>query len=255
MKNKIVLFLFFIFLTLSFVGCEKQNKNVPLPTNGANEERVELETGKMDSELESIEVETGQSEEQENYKSELIFNPDGIEYEELPDDIKGLLVSIDSLLLYHVENDAEYVSNDPEMFWMVMHYAIGNFGTFYNWAELREYELAVGSKVIHDFASAIVANSENIPAIPDSLSMNIRYDNEEDLYFFGVGDRGLSQTQILSYEYIDMDTLKVSARLFAMDDNSTITKGDFVFKRNHNANCEIEPLFYFTVSEVEFVEE
>ena len=255
MKNKIVLFLIFIFFTIMLVGCKNQNENVPISTNGANAERVESETTGMDSESEPIEVETEQSEEQESYKSELVFNPDGIDFEELPDNIKGLMVPIDALLLYHVENDAEYVSNDPEMFWMVMHYAIGNFGTFYNRAELREYELAVESKVISEFASAIVADLEDIPGIPDSLSMNIRYDSEEDLYFFGVGDRGLSQTEILSYEYVDNHTLKISARLFAMDDDSTILKGDFVFVRNDDAVGVVESLFHFTVSEVVFVEE
>ena len=79
--------------------------------------------------------------------------------------------------------------------------------------------------------------------------------SDEDIYYFGLGDRGLSQTEILSYEDVDNNTLKITARLFGQDDNSTICKGAFVFKRNDYASGVIEPLFYFTVAEAEFYAE
>ena len=60
-----------------------------------------------------------------------VSDPNGIEYESLPDDIKGMLIPIDSLLLYNVEIGGEYKPEDPEMFWQTMHYMFGNFGEFY----------------------------------------------------------------------------------------------------------------------------
>ena len=184
-----------------------------------------------------------------------VSNPNGIEYEVLPDDIKGMLIPIDSLLLYNVEMGGEYNPDDPEMFWLAMYYSIGNFGEFYNRAELRESELVVESMDAAEFATSFVPEFNDFPQIPDWIGSIIRYDNVEDAYFFGVGDRGLSGTEILSYEYVDSNTLKIKARLFAADDNSTIREGEFTLVRNDYASGVIEPLFYFSVSEAEFSEE
>lgn len=237
MKKKLLFSICLVCFILATVGCGNENKDSDTVIL-SNEAINETESSEVPSEVENI-----------------VSNPDGIDFEELPDDMKGLIIPIDSLLLYHIENGGEYLPEDSEMFWMVMHYAIVNFGEFYNRAELVESELAADSMVIGEFASALIADLEEIPSIPESLSYNIRYDSEEDLYFFGVGDRGLSQTEILSYEYIDNNTLKISARLFAMDDDSTILTGDFVLVRNEYAAGVIEPLFYFSVSEATFVEE
>ncbi len=236
-KSKRIFSLLLVCILMFVFGCGKENADSEsiILTNEAVEEQIEVES--------------------ESAESIIVSDENGIAFEELPDDIKGLIIPIDSLLLYHIENGGEYAAEDPEMFWQVMHYAIGNFGEFYNRAELVESELAADSMVIGEFASAIIADLEEIPSIPDSLSYGVRYDSEEDLYFFGVGDRGLSQTEILSYEYIDNNTLKIRARLFAMDDDSTILEGDFVLVRNEYAAGVIEPLFYFSVSEATFVEE
>ena len=175
-----------------------------------------------------------------------------ISFDDLPDDIKGCIIPMDSLMLYHVETGKEYDSKDPHMFWRTLHYALGNFGMNYNRAEMVDYELAVESMVIGEFATSFIVEYNDPFQIPEELADSIRYNNEEDIYYFGLGDRGLSQTEILSYEYVDNDTLKITARLFGQDDNATICKGDFVFKRNDYASGVIEPLFYFTVAEAEF---
>ena len=175
-----------------------------------------------------------------------------ISFNDLPDDIKGCIIPMDSLMLYHVETGKEYDPKDAHMFWRTLHYALGNFGINYNRAEMVDYELAVESMVIGEFATSFIVDYNELLPIPEELSDSIRYDNEEDIYYFGLGDRGLSQTEILSYEYIDNNTLKITARLFGQDDNATICKGDFILKRNEYASGVIEPLFYFTVAEAEF---
>ena len=91
--------------------------------------------------------------------------------------------------------------------------------------------------------------------MPDSAEYGIRFDAETDTYFFGLGDRGLSQTEILSFEYTDMDTVKVSARLFGLDDDLTICTADFTLVRNANVDAASDALFNFSVSEVNFVAE
>ena len=235
MKNgKKIVTVFLIGILIFTFGCGNENKDSEsiILTNEATVDTIEVET--------------------ENSNNKAVLDAEGIAFEELPDDIKGLIIPIDSLLLYHAETGAEYAPENPEMFWMVMHYAIGNFGEFYNRAEVVGSEFAVESMDAAEFATSFVEGFEGFPLIPDSLSYRVRYGSEEDVYYFGVGDRGLSQTEILLYEYIDNNTLKISARLFASDDDSTICQGEFMLVRNEYAGGVIEPLFYFTVSEAEF---
>ncbi len=178
-----------------------------------------------------------------------------LSFGDLPDDIKGTIIPMDSLMLYHVETGKEYDSSDAHMFWRTLHYALGNFGTNYNRAEITDYELVVESLVIGEFATSFIHDYTNPLPIPEEIKDAVRYDSTEDKYYFSLGDRGLSQTEILAYEYVDNNTLKISARLFAVDDNSTICKGDFILERNDYASGVIEPLFYFTVVEAVFTME
>lgn len=100
-----------------------------------------------------------------------------------------------------------------------------------------------------------ISSAETVTESVDSgeeLSNDITYDSETDTYFFGMGDRGLSQTEVLSYRYLEDHTLIVTARLYAQDDDSTICSGTFYFKRNKYASGVIEPLFYYTVTDAEF---
>ncbi len=236
-KSKRILSLLLVCILMLVFGCGKENADPEsiILINEAAEESVEVKT--------------------ESTENIIVSDENGIEFETLPDDIKGLIIPMDSLLLYYAETNSEYNPEDAGMFWRVMNYAIGNFGEFYNRAELVGSELAVDSMVIGEFASAFIVDFEGIPVIPDALSARVRFDSEEDIYYFGVGDRGISQTEILSYEYVDNNTLKISARLFAIDDDSTIKKADFIFVRNEYAAGVIEPLFYFTVTEATFIEE
>ena len=219
------------------VGCGNKTTNTESVAYETETENNSSENGTVDSDLPSA------------------YNPDGIAYEELPDDIKGMLIPIDSILLYNVESGKEYTPEDAEVFWSAMHYAFGNFGEFYNRAERMGSKLVVESMDAAEFATAFVEDFEELPAVPDSLSERVCYENEGGIYLFGVGDRGLSATELLSYEYVGSNTLKITARLFAVDDDSTICEGDFTLVRNEYAAGVIEPLFYFSVSEVEFGQE
>ncbi len=174
------------------------------------------------------------------------------DFNEIPDDIKGTIIPIDSLLLYHVETGQKYNTNDSYMLWRTLQYAFGNFGVNYKRAELKDFALNAEPIVVGEFTTAILdGNYMNYP-IPEELSNDIWYDSNEDVFFFSVGDRGLSQTEILTYQYLEEHNLKITARLYAQDDNSTICNGTFYLKRNEYASGVIEPLFYYTVTDVTF---
>ena len=242
MKKKILLYL--VVISVIAMGCGNET---------ANTESVAYETEAENNSSENEIVD----EQEKTVDSDLpsAYHPDGIAYEELPDDIKGMLIPIDSIFLYNVESGKGYSSDDDVAFWSVMHYAFGNFGEFYNRAERMGSKLAVENMDAAEFATAFAEDFEELPAVPDSLSERVCYENEGGIYLFGVGDRGLSATELLSYEYVDSNTLKITARLFAVDDDSTICEGDFTLVRNEYAAGVIEPLFYFSVSEVEFGQE
>lgn len=175
------------------------------------------------------------------------------DFNELPDDIKGTIIPIDSLLLYYAETGNEYNSGDSYMLWRTLQYAFGNFGESYNRAALTDYSLCVEPMNIGEFTTSILDGDYKNYPIPEELNDNIWYDSNDDLYYFGIGDRGLSQTEILSYQYLENHNLKINARLFGLDDDTTICSGTFYLKRNDYASGVVEPLFYYTVTKVEFI--
>ncbi len=233
MKNKLALVFIISISILSLVGCDSSSETTGVTLN------IEEPTSTYENEpIATIEQEVSVS-----------------DFNELPDDIKGTIIPIDSLFLYHTETGKEYDANDSYMLWRTLQYAFGNFGVNYNRAELKEYSLTVEPMTIGEFTTAILDDDYKNYPIPEELSDNIWYDSNYDLYYFGIGDRGLSQTELLTYQYLDNHNLKITARLYGLDDNSTICSGTIYLKRNDYASGVIEPLFYYTVTTVEFNEE
>lgn len=177
----------------------------------------------------------------------VVSNPD-----ELPDNLKGLIILVDSLLLYYIEYSDDVKTDEPEVIWQLLHYAVGNYGAFYDRAELIEGEYVTDRAVVEEFLSAFMPEFEDIPNIPFSLKDRIRYEEEEKQYYFSAGDRGLSQTEILSYRYPNNDTVVIHARLYGVDDDATIQEGTFTFSRNGYAASVVEPLFYYSLTDAEF---
>lgn len=175
-----------------------------------------------------------------------------VSQDDLPDNLKGLLIPVDSVLLYQVEYGNDIKTEDPEVIWQLLHYAVGNYGAFYDRAELIEGDFVADRAVVQEFLSAFIPEMEEIPDIPDSLKDRIHYKEEEKQYYFAAGDRGLSQTEILSYQYPDNDTVIIRARLYGVDDDVTIKEGTFTFSRNGYAAGVVEPLFYYSLVKAEF---
>ncbi len=233
LKTKLAIVFITSISILSLLGCNSSSETMDVTLN------VEESTSTYENEpIATIEQEVSVS-----------------DFNELPDDIKGTIIPIDSLLLYHAETGKEYDANDSYMLWRTLQYAFGNFGVNYNRAELKEYSLTVEPMTIGEFTTAILDGDYKNYPIPEELNDQAWYDSNDNSYYFGVGDRGLSQTEILTYQYLDNHNLKVTARLYGLDDNSTICSGTFYFKRNDYASGVIEPLFYYTVTTVEFNEE
>lgn len=198
---------------------------------------------------EIVEETVSVQETEESMESEEITVAD---FDDVPDNLKGLLIPVDSLLLYHVEYGNDIKTDDPEVIWQLMHYAVGNYGAFYERAELIEGEYVTDRTVVEEFLSAFMPEVKGIPDIPDSLKDRIRYEENEKQYYFAAGDRGLSQTEILSYQYPDHDTVVIHARLYGLDDDVTIQEGIFTFSRNGYAAGVVEPLFYYSLTDAEF---
>jgi len=237
-KKTFLTFILLIFI-LTTIGCSPKNK-----TSENNSAETGIES--IDSGEEETNVAKSST---EAFLSEEITVSD---YNELPDDIKGTIIPMDSLLLYHTETGNAYDADNSYMLWRTLQYAFGNFGIHYNRAELQEYAISCEPMAVGEFTTAILDGDYTDYPIPEELSNDIAYDSENDTYFFGMGDRGLSQTEVLSYRYLEDHTLKVTARLYAQDDDSTICSGTFYFKRNEYASGVIEPLFYYTVTDAEF---
>ncbi len=233
MKKYLSIFLFFISIFI-LTACKTSDNASEVPSTSEIEEQPLIASDSKPSAIIESEI----------YVSD--FN-------ELPDDIKGTIIPIDSLLLYYAETGNGYDSSDSYMLWRTLQYAFGNFGVNYHRADLKDYSLCVEPINVGEFTTSILDGDYKNYPIPKELSDNIWYDSSDDLYHFGLGDRGLSQTEILSYQYLEDHNLRVNARLYGLDDDTTICSGTFYLKRNDYASGVVEPLFYYTVTDVEYI--
>ncbi len=245
-KTKLTICTLILLIITLITGCISKSK---LPTENDNSLNNTVTANTISESEDTVTVESEVKTEPEAIISEEIIVTD---FNELPDDIKGIIIPIDSLLMYHAETGKEYDTNDPLMLWRCLQYAFGNFGVNYKRAEVKNYNLVVEPMTIGEFTTAILDGDYNDYPIPDVLSEDIWYDSNDNLFYFGMGDRGASQTEIMTYQYLEDHNLKVTARLYGLDDNTTICSGTFHLKRNDYASGVVEPLFYYTVTNVEF---
>lgn len=193
---------------------------------GLNEEIVESEKPV----LESIETETNS-----------INIPEIVTDEQKEKDldvINQMLPLMDSIMLCMFENNYEFNTEDVGFIWNVMAYYVGN--------HLINSEKITFSE---DNSSAIVSK-EDVYGYMKGYIINDIHDFEErediflitenqDSYSFGLGDRGLSKSEIISFSKNIDNSFDVDIKLIGLDDNSEICTASF-----HLENIDDETRYF-----------
>lgn len=174
---------------------------------------------------------------------------------ELPGDMESMLAPMDAIMMCGAERGFDYNVDDPEVFWRLMYYNIGNHGSNHSLAKVDKGILQLDYSVVLEFATGMFVNYSDLPVIPECLSDSITYDESLDAYMFSLGDRGLSQAEILKCMKNADGSYDVTARLYDVTDGQTIVSAKFHLETNPYADGITNPMFLYTISSADEITE
>ena len=170
----------------------------------------------------------------------------------MPDHMEAMTSIFDSLMRCIMENQTEYNPEDDAFYWNAIYYAVGAYGDLHGLCEVKDNELSAPKQVVAEYATALFYDFRDLPDIPEQNKNNIRYVDEEENYYFTLGDIGLSNTRIIQCEAGEEEgTYVIYAQLYDVVDKETIGTYRFVVRPNAYVDGITDPVFYYSVDSVE----
>ena len=159
-----------------------------------------------------------------------------------------MLMPMDALMMTAVEQGQDYDPSSPEFFWGALYRELGLYAGASSLITTEESgEIKVPRQTAQEFATGLFAAYSDLPALPESLSSMIRYDEGWDAYFLSPGDRGLSAAELLTASPTEDGGYDMTARLYDVTDSSDICVYRFHLVPNAYADGITEPLFLYSV--------
>lgn len=160
----------------------------------------------------------------------------------------NMLMPMDALMMTAVEQGQGYDPSSPEFFWGALYRELGLYADASSLITVEESgEIKVPRQTAQEFATGLFADYSDLPALPESLSSIIRYDEGWDAYFLSPGDRGLSAAELLTASPTEDGGYDITARLYDVTDSSDICVYRFHLVPNAYADGITEPLFLYSV--------
>ena len=158
----------------------------------------------------------------------------------------------DSLMRCMLENNTAYTKEDASFYWNSLFYLIGGYFDLNELCTVEGEEIKVPAHVVEQYANALFAGSEELFDIPKNKQGMVRYDKEEDAYYFPMGDIGLSDTRVIQCEAGEKEgSYVIYAQLFDSVDKEVIKTYRFVVKPNVHGDKMTEFMFDYSVDSVE----
>ena len=166
-----------------------------------------------------------------------------------------MLMPMDALMMTAVEQGQDYDPSSPEFFWGALYRELGLYAGASSLITTEESgEIKVPRQTAQEFATGLFADYSDLPALPESLSSMIRYDEGWDAYFLSPGDRGLSAAELLTASPTEDGGYDMTARLYDVTDSSDICVYRFHLVPNAYADGITEPLFLYSVESMSLQE-
>lgn len=167
----------------------------------------------------------------------------------------NMLMPMDALMMTAVEQGQDYDPSSPEFFWGALYRELGLYAGASSLITTEESgEIKVPRQTAQEFATGLFADYSDLPALPESLSSMIRYDEGWDAYFLSPGDRGLSAAELLTASLTEDGGYDMTARLYDVTDSSDICVYRFHLVPNAYADGITEPLFLYSVESMSLQE-
>ena len=166
-----------------------------------------------------------------------------------------MLMPMDALMMTAVEQGQDYDPSSPEFFWGALYRELGLYADASSLITTEESgEIKVPRQTAQEFATGLFADYSDLPALPESLSSMIRYDEGWDAYFLSPGDRGLSAAELLTASPTEDGGYDMTARLYDVTDSSDICVYRFHLVPNAYADGITDPLFLYSVESMSLQE-
>ena len=167
----------------------------------------------------------------------------------------NMLMPMDALMMTAVEQGQDYDPSSPEFFWGALYRELGLYADASSLITTEESgEIKVPRQTTQEFATGLFADYSDLPALPESLSSMIRYDEGWDAYFLSPGDRGLSAAELLTASLTEDGGYDMTARLYDVTDSSDICVYRFHLVPNAYADGITDPLFLYSVESMSLQE-
>ena len=167
----------------------------------------------------------------------------------------NMLMPMDALMMTAVEQGQDYDPSSPEFFWGALYRELGLYADASSLITTEESgEIKVPRQTAQEFATGLFADYSDLPALPESLSSMIRYDEGWDAYFLSPGDRGLSAAELLTASPTEDGGYDMTARLYDVTDSSDICVYRFHLVSNAYADGITDPLFLYSVESMSLQE-
>lgn len=167
----------------------------------------------------------------------------------------NMLMPMDALMMTAVEQGQDYDPSSPEFFWGALYRELGLYAGASSLITTEESgEIKVPRQTAQEFATGLFAAYSDLPALPESLSSMIRYDEGWDAYFLSPGDRGLSAAELLTASPTEDGGYDMTARLYDVTDSSDICVYRFHLVPNAYADGITDPLFLYSVESMSLQE-
>ena len=167
----------------------------------------------------------------------------------------NMLMPMDALMMTAVEQGQDYDPSSPEFFWGALYRELGLYAGASSLITTEESgEIKVPRQTAQEFATGLFADYSDLPALPESLSSMIRYDEGWDAYFLSPGDRGLSAAELLTASPTEDGGYDMTARLYDVTDSSDICVYRFHLVPNAYADGITDPLFLYSVESMSLQE-
>ena len=178
---------------------------------------------------------------------------DPMEFEvSIPENMEHMVPVFDSLMRCMLETNTAYTKEDASFYWNSLFYLIGGYFDLNELCTVEGEEIKVPAHVVEQYANALFAGSEELFDIPKNKQGMVRYDKEEDAYYFPMGDIGLSDTRVIQCEAGEKEgSYVIYAQLFDSVDKEVIKTYRFVVKPNVHGDKMTEFMFDYSVDSVE----
>lgn len=252
MNRRGISLLLALLLTLSLTACGgggAKQEETPEPPAQAQPQAPEEPTGEPAGEP----VEEPEKPEQPAGETP---QPGAVQTADVSPEQQGMLPVLDSILLYVQESQGgAYDGKDPACVWSVLYYLLANpeEERFLTGDGVREDGSQLFTRRgVEECAAAAFADFDGLPLDGlEGLHWGLDYDESWDAVARMPGDRGDTQSDLLSWQDNGDGTYTAKAALSISSEGTVLAEGTFLLRDNPNLDGITDPLFYYTVEKAQ----